>query len=116
MLVNCSFRKEVIVVSRRSIGSRIGPLDSKQTWRNRGNQDTMVGNIPLREARKERRLASSVNHQEGKQFRDGHKVLREKNGTFATETAPSHKRPRRIPWKKEGRNWKRREAKKRSRK
>jgi hypothetical protein len=33
-------------------------------------------------------------------FRDGHKVLRERNGRFAKETAPRHKRPKRIPWDK----------------
>jgi hypothetical protein len=42
-------------------------------------------------------------------FRDGHKVLRKPNGKFAKETAPLHKRPKRIPWEKEGRNWKRRQ-------
>ena len=32
-------------------------------------------------------------------FRDGHNVLRDRNGRFAKETAPRHKRPKRIPWK-----------------
>lgn len=34
-------------------------------------------------------------------FRDGHNVLREKNGRFAKETAPAHRRPKRIPWGQE---------------
>ncbi len=33
-------------------------------------------------------------------FRDGHGVLREKDGRFAKETAPRHKRPERKPWKR----------------
>ena len=31
-------------------------------------------------------------------FRDGHNILRMPNGRFATETAPKHKRPKRLPF------------------
>lgn len=31
-------------------------------------------------------------------FRDGYNVLRHPNGRFAPETAPKHKRPKRVPF------------------
>lgn len=37
-------------------------------------------------------------------FRDSHNVLRDRQGRFATETAPRHKRPQRKPWKSKQKN------------
>lgn len=65
-----------------------------------------------KKARQERNATRSMQHHGP--FHCAHGVLRNPNGTFAKETAPTHKRLKRIPWEKEGRNWKRRQAKKRS--
>jgi hypothetical protein len=82
-------------------GSRLSSQAKADVARVRRIQDAMVGDVQEREKRKERRKGRAVDHHEGKQFRDGHGVLREKNGRFATETVSPHKRSvKRIPWSK----------------
>ena len=58
-----------------------------------------LGQGQLEKQKRPKRPPQSVAHLGT--FHDSHGVLREKDGRFAKETAPKHKRPLRIPWSKE---------------
>lgn len=81
---------------------RVLPLENKRDLQKARNVQGIVAEPALRKQREEElhpkkpRTASHI----FPTFRDGHNVLRERNGRFAKETAARHKRPKRIPWDK----------------
>lgn len=82
-------------------GRHLSP-EAKRDVQHARNVQGYVSEPALRKKREEElrpkkpRTASHIY----KTFRDGHNVLRDRKGRFATETAPRHKRPKRIPWEK----------------
>lgn len=85
----------------RGPGRRLS-LEARRDLQKARNVQGMIAEPALRKQREEElcpkkpRSASHIY----RTFRDGHNVLRERNGRFAKETAPRHKRPKRIPWDK----------------
>lgn len=64
-------------------------------------RDSVAGNVDKYE-KKLNAPMESVDRLPARTFRDANGVLRRNDGTwrFAPETAPHHKRPKRIPWEK----------------
>lgn len=90
----------------RGPGRRLSPASKKEVQRARN----VLGAIcePMlkkqREQEQNPKPPRSASHIFA-EFRDSHNVLRSRNGRFAKETAPKHKRPQRVLWKrKENKN------------
>ena len=75
----------------------VPPEETKRIYR----RNTTVGLAlqGMHEAQQKRETKNARRHMRHHgPFRDAHNVLRNPNGRFATETAPAHKRPKRLPW------------------